>query len=333
MGSSNFKQFNPNALNMTNDTDYNSSSYRLNGVVPGQAPSALHNKLFYQVSTMVSAIGQVLADAGKTVTDANLTSLIADLKDVFIQVPAFPKGYLGGPVPVYTSPSTVTFKAGMRARDILNAADMELASDVPVSLASSGAGGLDSGAEAANTWYYFYMIRKSGDGTTSVIASTINEAAAGNIFLPVGYDQKRQLRLAVRNNASSDILPFFCTGDGWVWYRDSEFTSPYSVVTTGTATSFTTVGCGGIIPPISRLGQLDYLTQVSSSSNGILYVRMTGSSATNGRPLAQAANAEWIQAGSAPIVLNASQQFDYKWGSNAQSINMSVAGYKVTEVA
>lgn len=40
---------------------------------------------------------------------------------------------------------------------------------LPADITVSGAGGLDTGAEAASTWYEFYAIRKSSDGTKNVL--------------------------------------------------------------------------------------------------------------------------------------------------------------------
>jgi hypothetical protein len=41
--------------------------------------------------------------------------------------------------------------------------------DLSANIASSGAGGLDAGAEAASTWYEIYAIRKSSDGTKNLL--------------------------------------------------------------------------------------------------------------------------------------------------------------------
>ena len=41
--------------------------------------------------------------------------------------------------------------------------------DLTANIASSGAGGLDLGSEAASTWYEIYAIRKSSDGTKNLL--------------------------------------------------------------------------------------------------------------------------------------------------------------------
>ena len=78
-GSNNFLPFNPGKVNQVSDTAYNASIYRSGGIpaAPSAAPSNIHNKLFYQVSMMVSAMAQMLANRGYAVNDTDLTALTA----------------------------------------------------------------------------------------------------------------------------------------------------------------------------------------------------------------------------------------------------------------
>ena len=80
-GTNNFLQFNPGQLNQANDASYTDSTYRSGGIpsVPAAAPSTIHNKLYYQVSTMVVALAQMLANRDKNVSDASLSDLISIL--------------------------------------------------------------------------------------------------------------------------------------------------------------------------------------------------------------------------------------------------------------
>lgn len=80
----NFLQFDPNATNMLNDADYTSNTQRQGGVTSGIASSTLHNKFFYQVSTMVAAWGQVISDYGQTASDTSLANLITAIKNTLL---------------------------------------------------------------------------------------------------------------------------------------------------------------------------------------------------------------------------------------------------------
>jgi hypothetical protein len=88
--------------------------------------------------------------------------------------------YAGGAAGVFrglhlrTSPNadvaatTVTL---LRADEIVSDDGYPWSVTTPLSavISSSGAGGLDTGAEAASTWYEIYAIRKSSDGTKNLL--------------------------------------------------------------------------------------------------------------------------------------------------------------------
>lgn len=84
--------------------------------------------------------------------------------------------------------------------------------NVSPAITSSGANGLDTGSEAANTIYYIWVIRKSSDGTVAGLLSTAS--AIGSITFPNGYDQAA-LVSAVGNNNSSDFINFTQTGTSY----------------------------------------------------------------------------------------------------------------------
>lgn len=80
--SNGFLVFNENKQNMLSDADYAANSQRENGVVPGIASPALHNKLFHQVSMMCAAFGQFLSNAGQNVSDASFSALVSAITTV-----------------------------------------------------------------------------------------------------------------------------------------------------------------------------------------------------------------------------------------------------------
>lgn len=100
MAGTNFLQWNPSASNQENDTQYVADSQRVGGAPNGTPfPSRTGNKLFYQVSTGVAALMQMMANKGFTCTDTNigtLTSVLAaiqttaDMKSALQVVPFSP---------------------------------------------------------------------------------------------------------------------------------------------------------------------------------------------------------------------------------------------------
>ena len=83
-----------------------------------------------------------------------------------------------------------------------------------------GINALDEGSEAADTWYYGYVIRKPSDGSVAGLMSTSSTAPT----LPTGYTEKA-LVTAVRNDASSDFIDFRQNGCRWSYVKGQEFQS------------------------------------------------------------------------------------------------------------
>jgi hypothetical protein len=75
MATTNFVQFNPNKTLAATDAEYLDSSYRANGVGVGIADVRIHNKMYYQFTTMAAAIAKMLVGRGYDVSDANLDDL------------------------------------------------------------------------------------------------------------------------------------------------------------------------------------------------------------------------------------------------------------------
>lgn len=86
MASSNFKIFAEavTALNVVSDAEYATDTQRINGVVPGLASAALHNKLYKQATIMAAALAQVLVEQGQDALDSDYAGLVASIKKTFM---------------------------------------------------------------------------------------------------------------------------------------------------------------------------------------------------------------------------------------------------------
>lgn len=156
MGSTNFQRFNPAGSSMLSDSDYTANTQRLNGVTPGIASSALHNKIFYQVSTMVAAIAEVMANSGETVTDASYSALVASITTVFTQ----------RTIPQVVNKSSTGSAAGANDQGTLYVCTGTFSFTI------------DSAATLPNGWYVF--LRNDGSGVITVDpdgSETINNAS------------------------------------------------------------------------------------------------------------------------------------------------------------
>lgn len=85
MANSNFLVFGESvaASDIEADSVYQTDTQRINGVVPGIAEPALHNKLYKQVSIMAAAMAQVIVQAGFDALDSDYSKLVANMRHTF----------------------------------------------------------------------------------------------------------------------------------------------------------------------------------------------------------------------------------------------------------
>lgn len=121
-----------------------------------------------------------------------------------------------------------------------------LAKSVSVTLnsASSGAGGLDTGSIAANTWYYVYGIY---NGTTQ---SAVLSASSSGPTLPGGYTYDTGPIGAARTDGSSHFLGFMQFGRDWQYWvtASSSNLTAFPVIASGSAGSYTAESVSAVCP-------------------------------------------------------------------------------------
>lgn len=128
----------------------------------------------------------------------------------------FVKGTYNNLAATWATNATATITADeLIVEDTSNNSARIVSLSVTVNIGSAGANGLDTGAEAANTIYYLWVIRKSSDGTVAGLISASSSAPT----MPSGYDQKA-LVSCVGNNNSSNFIAFHQKGpvytfDAW----------------------------------------------------------------------------------------------------------------------
>lgn len=81
-GSNNFLQWNAGKVNQDTDGEYVLETQRVSGAVSGLFPSKLANKLFYQCSIMVAAMGEMMKGKGFEMSDAVFADLITSLSHI-----------------------------------------------------------------------------------------------------------------------------------------------------------------------------------------------------------------------------------------------------------
>ncbi|MFA6067524.1 MAG: hypothetical protein WC810_02985 [Janthinobacterium sp.] len=130
-----------------------------------------------------------------------------------------------------------------------------------VDLSAAGVGGLDTGSEAASTWYYIYAVADAEATTFTVIASASATAPTGITYF--------RLIGAILNDGSSDILRFNQRGKRVYW------DAAIRELTAGASAGYADINCASSIPTNARLGI--FIVEQPSSAQSI-YVRCNGNS-------------------------------------------------------
>lgn len=147
---------------------------------------------------------------------------------------------------IASSAQTVVTADSIVVRDASNNPMLLASYSKTADITVSGAGGLDTGAEASGTWYFVWAIAKP-DSTNSILLSVSATAPS----LPSGYTYKALIG-AVRNNGSSNIEPGWQRGN-WCYARDR-----VNIITNGAATSETEISIAAAAPTIAQ----DYVLSI-----------------------------------------------------------------------
>lgn len=127
-----------------------------------------------------------------------------------------PKGHIFDLEMTRPSTSSITVDSG-EATDDTGEQLMILAAAITKTMsafaAGTGNGGLNTGAEAANTWYEVHLITNPATGAVDVMFTT----TANRATKPSGFTLQRRIGW-IRNDASSNLLDFVQDGDRFKWF-------------------------------------------------------------------------------------------------------------------
>ncbi len=173
--------------------------------------------------------------------------------------PAFPRGHLWG-LGMSNAADTandITIAAGEAVSD--DGTDiMVLSSAITKQMdfgwaVGTNAGGLNTGSEAASTWYEVHLIKRADTGVVDVMFTT----TANRATLPTNYTLKRRIGW-IRNNASSAILQFTQVDD---YFTLTTQVNDVAVSKTVTATAVT------LTAPPSSIARFRATADMSTSVN------------------------------------------------------------------
>ncbi len=238
-------------------------------------------------------------------------------------VPMVNKAYLGlqGLNLAYASTTSISIAAG-QARNSTNINDIVAPSVLTVSLAASGANGIDTGAVSASHLYAVYVIGNSNGNPDSPTTAGLLSLSFSAPALPAGYDMFRRIG-AIRVDGSSHVLPFHQRNKGVdraMWYDAN-----IAVVTGATDATFTAASFAAYVPSIT--GGLDVILDMSvaptaAGNSGAL--RPTGSASVAGLVIVSGAVAAVAQQVQVLAPVSALASLDYLVTG---AISLSLQGY------
>ena len=241
--------------------------------------------------------------------------------------PAFPRGHLWG-LGMSNAADTandITIAAGEAVSD--DGTDiMVLSSAITKQMdfswaVGTNAGGLNTGAEAASTWYEVHLIKRADTGVVDVMFTT----TANRATLPTNYTLKRRVGW-IRNDASSAILAFTQVDD---YVTLTTPINDVGVTKTVTATAVTLT-----VPPsaIARFrAGIDSTTSANANAtvvfNEIVEAGTAPSATTGVGSLGYADLATWYTSGQFELRVNSSSQIRHDSSVAVGNLDISTFGW------
>lgn len=234
-------------------------------------------------------------------------------------------GLLRGSRLTWGSVSTLTIgTSGVTSvvRDSTNVYTMSWMGTLTADIATSGAGGLDTGSEASATWYAVHVI---GDTTDTNSPAAMLSTSSTAPTMPSGYDVFRRVGW-VRNDGAMDFLKFYNTSPNEFFY-DEEIASTLLVLVAGTATAFTTIGLTTLLPPTAISVDLN-TGFTSAAASRFAVIRPAGGIGVNPPTYIQNGLVTGVLSRQNEVPVSSSQELEYKVSNADSSLSASVIGYE-----
>ena len=319
--------------NVLSQAAYAALAARTAGFSAGVAKSAELNKVWRQSSLMAAVIGQIINDVTgqDAVDDGTIATLVANLKTA---IKAMPSGVVGTSRGLKCSVMTASASAAITADELIVESALGgnrycLAGfSKTINLATTGAGGMDTGAAPNNGAVAIYAIYNPTTGASALLAVNATSAAAPNIYgganMPSGYTASALVSVW-RTNASGQLVV------GYQYERRVSFTAALAFSATATAASPTSVSLAPILPP----NAVEAYGTISAGVTGAAASSISSSIGSNSAMVgSQSANSNSTGIVSVSnqfnVQISASQTIFYQFtqtGGTSPSVNIFLVGY------
>ena len=248
-----------------------------------------------------------------------------------ITTPVFEAGLQGLGISNGTDTAHDIDIAAGECRDEENARDLVFAGVTTIAIdAAAGAGALDTGVVANDTFYHVYVIEKSSDATQSGIFSL--SKTFGGVTKPTGYDIGRRVG-CVRTDGSANIRQFRQTAasyaNRWIMY-DINFADSI-VLTDGASETLVSVDVSGWVPETAvNVTCEGHLLRGDSSATDSARLFPTGAATETlwNISAARATTTDSEASGHVVIPVTRAGTIDYDLAGAGQKLNVYVTGFE-----
>ena len=205
----------------------------------------------------------------------------------------------------WTSGTVITATAG-RARNSTNENDIIASTALTVNAATIGAGGLDQGALANNTFYAVYLIGDStfNNSTSMVISANVTTGP----LLPFGYDMSRRIGYVLTSGAAA-ILEFRQVGEGvnrWMWYDVG-----IQELNAGASAAYAAVDIASSVPATATMVTFDAILTPTGAAD-LAHLQPTGATGATGYAVLSGPVAGAVMRAPLTVPCDATPGIDYK---------------------
>jgi hypothetical protein len=226
------------------------SALRSNGFSSGTAQSAQLNKVWRQSSIIAAVIGQVISDltGQDALDDGTISTLVANLKNA---IRAQSIGVVGTVRNLKASLAAAATSIGFVADEIVLESSFgglayRLANfSKSINLATTGAGGMDTGTAPANGFVGIYAIYNPTTGASALLGVNATSASVSEVYgganMPAGYSASALISVWP-TNASSQLMAASQSG------RRVGFMFRNALTTSTPVASLTSLSLSSIVP-------------------------------------------------------------------------------------
>jgi hypothetical protein len=317
------------SANVLSQSAYAALSAIANGYSSGIAQSAALNKTWRQSSIMAAVLAQFIANqtGANSVDDGTTATLLANLLAAVKSVSNAVVGTVrNAKMSVSTASATATFTADeIIVETALGGQTFKVASfSQAINLATTGAGGMDTGTAPTSGYVALYAIYNSTTATASILAKDATSAAQPNVYgganMPAGYAASALIGVWPTNASKQFTVGF---------QLDRQFFTPLiTVLTTTTITTGTTLSIAAGVPLNAKAANIGVNAQQSGTAASSLGASVAANSSLIGQQYAQAQGNSAIQQvvgwmGSIPLVTPQSIWYSFN-ATSATSPQLSI---------